>query len=250
MHSHSKAVCVIALLSVGAVSRAADTTADRAATPEFFETKIRPVLANNCYACHTNSAMGGLRLDSREAMLKGAKRGPAVVPGDPDKSVLVLAIRQTDEALKMPMGGKLQDAEIDDIVAWIKAGAVWPATSAPTAGGTSAEGKYVIAPERRQFWSLLPLKDEPIPAVKDTRWPKTNIDKLVLAKLEKEGLKPVRPANKHDLLRRATLDLTGLPPTPEEVAAFDKDNSPDAFSKVVDRLLRPRITANDGAASG
>ncbi len=105
----------------------------QAASPDFFETKVRPMLAGNCYSCHTNSALGGLRLDSREAMLKGGGRGPALVPGDPDKSLLVKAVRQTDAKLKMPMGGKLKDAEIEDIVAWVKAGAVWPKQRTPTA---------------------------------------------------------------------------------------------------------------------
>jgi len=224
------------LLPIASVVRALDAPSDPAATPEFFETKVRPILADKCYSCHTSEAMGGLRLDSREAMLKGASRGAAVVPGDPEKSVLITAIRQTDAKLKMPMGGKLKDSEIEDLVAWVKAGAVWPSGPAVTAAAPSAE-TYVIAPERKQFWSLLPVKDVQPPAVKDAKWPKTGIDRLVLAKLEKEGLKPVHPANKHDLLRRATLDLTGLPPTPEEIAAFDKDLSADAFSKVVDRLL-------------
>src|SRR5450631_3286528 len=115
------------LLFLATAVRALDTPSDPAASPDFFETKVRPVLANNCYSCHTSTAMGGLRLDSREAMLKGATRGPAVVPGDPDKSVLITAIRQTDEKLKMPMGGKLTDNEIENFVAWVKAGAVWPA---------------------------------------------------------------------------------------------------------------------------
>jgi mono/diheme cytochrome c family protein len=237
MRCRSKAsLSVIALLSAGCVARAFASPSDAAATPDFFETKVRPVLANNCYACHASSAMGGLRLDSREAMLKGGGRGAAMVPGDPDKSLLITAIRQTDEKLKMPMGGKLKDDEVEDLVAWVKAGAVWPAGSVPTAA-PAATGAYVIPPERKRFWSLLPIRDVQPPAVKDVKWPKTAIDRLVLAKLEKEGLKPVRPANKHDLLRRATLDLTGLPPTPEEIAAFDKDLSPDAFAKVVDRLL-------------
>jgi len=212
--------------------------ADQAATPDFFETKIRPVLANNCYSCHTASAMGGLRLDSRDAILKGGGRGTAMVPGDPDKSLLITAIRQTDEKLKMPMGGKLKDDEVDDIVAWVKAGAVWPAGAATTAAAAaSPTGAYVIPPERKKFWSLLPIQDVQPPAVKDPKWAKTTIDRLVQAKLEKEGLKPVHPASRHDLLRRATLDLTGLPPTPEEIAAFDKDASADAFAKVIDRLL-------------
>src|SRR6516225_1685988 len=206
-------------------------------SPDFFETKIRPVLANNCYACHTDSALGGLRLDSREAMLKGGGRGASLVPGDPEKSILIQAIRQTDEKLKMPMGAKLKASEIEDFSAWVKAGAVWPKAAAPVVATTKTDGKYVIPAERKNFWSLVALKDPSPPVVKDAKWARTTIDKFVLARLEKEGLKPVRAASKHDLLRRATLDLTGLPPTPEEIAAFDKDTSPDAFAKVVDRLL-------------
>jgi len=205
-----------------------------ASSPDFFETRIRPILANNCYSCHTNSQLGGLRVDSREAILKGGGRGPAMVAGDAEKSLLITAVRQTDSDLKMPMGGKLKDAEIADLAAWVKAGAVWPQT-APVAA--AAAGKYVISAERKKFWSLLPLSNPAVPAVKDARWSKSNIDRFVFAKLEKEGLKPVPFANKRDLIRRATLDLTGLPPTPEETAAFEKDNSSDAFAKVIDRLL-------------
>jgi hypothetical protein len=216
-----------------ACSLAAQTP--NAASVDFFETKIRPILANNCYSCHTQSQLGDLRLDSSEAMLKGGSRGAAVVPGDPDKSLLISAVRQTNPDLKMPMGGKLKPAEVDDLVAWVKAGAVWPKSAAPIAASTSA--KYVIAPERKKFWSLVPLAYPAAPSVKDTKWPKTNLDRFVLANLEAQGMKPVGPASRHDLIRRATLDLTGLPPTPEETAAFEKDNSPDAFAKVVDRLL-------------
>ncbi|MGO9259809.1 MAG: DUF1549 domain-containing protein [Bryobacteraceae bacterium] len=211
-----------------------------APSPDFFELKVRPVLANNCYSCHAASAMSGLRLDSREGLLKGGSRGAAVAPGDPDNSLLIKAIRQTDGTLTMPQGGKLKDNEIEDLVAWVKGGAVWPASaaSADTANTAAKTGdKYVIPPERKKFWSLLPLQQPPPPQVRDARWPKTNIDRFVLARLEKDGMKPVRPANKHDLIRRATLDLTGLPPTPEETAAFEKDNSPDAFARVIDRLL-------------
>src|SRR5580658_777273 len=205
-----------------------------AGSPDYFELKIRPLLATNCYACHTDSALGGLRLDSRESMLKGGSRGSSLVPGDPEKSILIQAVRQTDPKLKMPMGSKLKDSQVEDLAAWVKAGATWPKSSAPI---TSTSGKYVIPPERKAFWSLVPLKDPQPPSVKDAKWPKSPIDKFILARLEKDGMKPVRPANKHDLLRRATLDLTGLPPTPEEIAAFDKDAAPDAFAKVVDRLL-------------
>ena len=203
------------------------------ASTEFFESKIRPILANNCYSCHTDSGLGGLRLDSRESIIKGGMTGPAIVPGDPDKSLLIKAVRQTDPALMMPLGGKLKDSEVESLAAWVKAGAVWPKT-APVA---VTAGKMVISQERKQFWSMLPVSMPPVPAVKDPKWAKTSIDKFVLANLEKQGLKPVPLANKHDLIRRATFDLTGLPPTPEETTAFEKDNSPDAFAKVVDRLL-------------
>ncbi len=211
-----------------------------AASADYFETKIRPVLAVNCYTCHTTALSGGLRLDSPEAIAKGGDHGPSIVPGDPDKSLLITAVRQTDANLKMPMGGRLKDSEIDDLAAWIKAGAVWPKTTAATAIANVAPkdpAKYVIAPAQRQLWSLLPLKAPTPPEVKDPRWSKTPIDKFVYAKLEQQGLKPVAAASKRDLLRRATLDLTGLPPTLEEIDAFEKDNSPDAFAKVVDRLL-------------
>jgi mono/diheme cytochrome c family protein len=224
--------CLALAVALACVLSAQSTPA---AAPDYFELKIRPLLATNCYSCHTDSALGGLRLDSREAMLKGGKRGPSLVPGDPEKSILIEAVRQTDPKLKMPMGGKLKDSEVDDLTAWVKAGAVWPKSAALLT--TSTNGKYVIPPERRAFWSLLALKDSQPPPVKDARWPKSPIDKFILARLEKDGMKPVRSANKHDLLRRATLDLTGLPPTTEEIAAFDKDASPDAFAKVVDRLL-------------
>ena len=188
--------------------------------------------ATNCYTCHTNGQSGGLRVDSREALLKGGSSGPAIVPGDPEKSLLIKAVRQTDPHLQMPMGGKLKNSEIDDLVTWVKAGAVWPAS-----GKTVAAGKYVISPEQKKFWSFVPLKKVTVPAVQDDAWARTDIDRFVLAKLQAQNLKPVRPATKLELIRRATLDLTGLPPANEEISAFVKDDSPDAFAKVVDRLL-------------
>ena len=221
------------LFSTAALPLGAQTV--NAGTPEFFETRIRPILANNCFGCHTNSQLGGLRLDTLEAMKKGGKRGPSVVVGDPEKSLLITAVRQNGE-LKMPFGSKLKVQEIADLEAWVKAGAAWPASTA-AAVISSKDGKYVISPERRNFWSFLPLKNTPEPAVKDTKWPKTGIDNFVLAKLEQEGIKPVAASGKHDLLRRAYLDLTGLPPKPEDYAAFDKDSSQEAFAKVVDGLL-------------
>ncbi|HTA45996.1 MAG TPA: PSD1 and planctomycete cytochrome C domain-containing protein [Bryobacteraceae bacterium] len=219
----------------GVLASPAPAQTVNAGTPEYFENNIRPILANNCFGCHTNSQLGGLRLDTLEGMKKGGKHGPAIAVGDPDKSLLIQAIRQTGD-LKMPMGGKLKPAEIEKLEAWVKAGAAWPVSTA-AAATTSKDGSYVISPERRNFWSFLPLKEPGVPEVKDTKWAKTDIDRFVLAKLEQEGLKPVAPASKHDLLRRAYLDLTGLPPNPQDYTAFDSDHSPDAFAKVVDKLL-------------
>jgi hypothetical protein len=220
---------------------------------DFFEASVRPVLAANCYDCHTDGQMGGLRLDSRVGLLKGGRSGPALVPGDPDKSLLIQAVRHTSEKLKMPKGGRLKPGEIEALTEWIRAGAIWPSSAATSVGTTStvaaAEGKprsagttssepaYVITPEQRAFWSFQPIRKAPVPAVSHETWPKTDIDRFVLARLEQEGLKPVRAADKRTLIRRATLDLIGLPATPDEIEAFEKDDAPDAFAKVVDRLL-------------
>jgi mono/diheme cytochrome c family protein len=212
-----------------------------AASSEFFEAKVRPVLAANCYDCHTEDSLGGLRLDSRDAILKGGKSGPAIVPGDPDKSLLISAVRQTSDKLKMPKGGRLKPDEVEALVEWVRAGAVWPAVAAAppaeSASKASPSNTYVIKPEQRAFWSFQPLRQPPVPAVSHGDWPKSDIDRFVLARLEKDGLSPVGPADKLTLLRRASLDLVGVPPTPEEVEAFQKDEGPDAFATVVDRLL-------------
>ena len=235
-----------ALPLVAGVAGEARQASPPPASADFFEARVRPLLAANCYDCHTNERMGGLRVDSREALLKGGRSGPAIVPGDPDKSLLIAAVRQTG-ALKMPKGGALEADEVSALVEWVRAGAVWsaapalsaasaaaPAPSSPTAAAAPA---YVIKPEQRAFWSFEPLRKPPPPAVSRESWPKTDIDRFVLARLEQSGLTPVRPADKRTLIRRATLDLTGLPPTIEEIEAFEKDDSPDAFAKVVDRLL-------------
>jgi hypothetical protein len=206
-----------------------------ASSPEFFESRIRPILANSCYGCHTNSKLGGLRVDSREALLTGGASGPALKPGDPDKSLLIQAVLQTGE-LKMPKGSKLKKEEVDDLVAWVKAGAEWPVAAAKPVEVTKGS-EYVIRPEQRAFWSFQPLHVTPPPSVQNSAWAKTDIDRFVLAQLEKDGMKPVHAADKRTLIRRATLDLIGLPPSPQEIEDFEKDQSHDAFAKVVDRLL-------------
>jgi hypothetical protein len=203
---------------------------------EFFETRIRPLLVKNCFACHTNARSGGLQLDSRESILKGGNSGPAVVPGDPDHSLLVQAVRHTQARLKMPPPGKLPETDIADLAAWVKAGAIWGETAPPIAG-TAKSGEYIITPRQKAFWAFQPVHKPAVPPVTDTTWPKNAIDRFILAKLEQNGLRPVAPADKRILLRRATLDLTGLPPTSQELDEFLSDSSPDAFAKVVDRLL-------------
>ncbi len=205
------------------------------ASTDFFETKIRPVLAANCYGCHTNTSMGGLRVDSAEGLQKGGKKGPAIVPGDPERSLLIQLVRHSDAKQRMPMGNKLKDEEIANLAEWVKGGAAWPKTEVSKTKATGDQ--YVIHPEQRAFWSFQPLKSPTPPAVKDAKWLRTPIDNFILARLEKEGLAPVKPASRRDLIRRVSFGLTGLPPTPEEIQAFEKDTTKDAFPKVVDRLL-------------
>jgi len=202
---------------------------------DFFENKIRPVLVSNCYACHTNTQLGGLRLDSRESVLKGGKSGPAVIPGDADRSLLIQAVRQTHERLKMPLGKKLPAAEIEALATWVTMGAPWPKTE--KAALVTRGRDFVITPENRSYWAFQPIRRSAPPDVKDSTWARSPIDRFILARLEGEGMHPVRPADRRTLIRRASIDLIGLPPAPEEVEAFANDQSPDAFAKVVDRLL-------------
>src|SRR5439155_25198917 len=200
---------------------------------QFFENKIRPLLVNNCYKCHSSQAekvKGGLRLDSREGVFRGGESGPVIVPGDPEKSRLIKAVRYTDPDLQMPPKDKKpSDAEIADLTTWVKMGAPDPRTAVPE--------QKARAQDSRDHWAWQPLSKPAVPAVPDTSWPKTPIDNFILAKLEEKQLKPNAPADKRTLIRRATLDLIGLPPTPQEVEDFLKDESPDAFATVVDRLL-------------
>ncbi|HLK58529.1 MAG TPA: PSD1 and planctomycete cytochrome C domain-containing protein [Chthonomonadaceae bacterium] len=197
----------------------------------FFETKVRPLLAEKCYGCHGDTLQrGGVRLDSREALLKDASALPITTPGDPEKSALIQAVRYTGK-IKMPPAGKLSDAEIADLTQWVKAGAVWPSASANATPGPS------FTDAQRKFWSFQPIVKPAVPIVKNRSWVKSPIDAFVLAPLEAKGLKPAPPADKRTLIRRATYDLIGLPPTPAEIEAFLADQSPNAFAKVVDRLL-------------
>ena len=174
-------------------------------------------------------------MDSREHLIKGGNSGPAIVPGKPDESLLIRAVAHTHERLKMPPQGKLSDEQVADLKTWVEAGAHWDNTAAAAAPSKSAQ--YVITAEQRRFWAFQPVKKPAVPDVHDRSWVKYPIDNFILAKLESKSLRPVAPADKRTLIRRATFDLAGLPPTPDEVESFLKDSSPDAFAKVVDRLL-------------
>jgi mono/diheme cytochrome c family protein len=202
---------------------------------EFFEKKIRPILANRCYQCHSRQSKktkGGLLLDSQEGLLKGGDSGSILVTGDPDKSLLIKAVRYKDEDLRMPPGGeKLTEAQVADLEAWVKMGA-------PLPEGGVREDK--IKASARQHWAFQPVKRPAIPTVKNRSWLQSPVDTFILTKLERAGMQPAQPANKRTLIRRATYDLIGLPPTPEEVALYEADESPDAFARVVDRLLSSR----------
>ena len=201
---------------------------------DFFELRVRPVFARYCHACHTRSKLGGLEITSREALLRGGKRGAALLPGNPAESLLIRAVRKNGD-VKMPPQGRLTDREIEDLELWIKAGAPWPET--PGTAPPHNSGEYVITAEQRAFWSFQPIRRPAPPAVRDVSWPRTAIDAFILAKLEENGLQPVAPAGRRTWLRRVTLDLTGLPPTPEEALAFERDTAPDARARVVERLL-------------
>jgi uncharacterized protein DUF1553/uncharacterized protein DUF1549/cytochrome c len=223
---------LLLLLALG--FSAATVYADDADKIAFFEAKIRPVLVETCLQCHGETkASGKLRLDSKASVLKGGFSGPAIVPGKAKDSLLIKAIRHEDPELKMPTkGAKLSDTVIADFEKWINMGAPDPRDGKQTAVADSVDWK-----KAREFWSFQAPQMPPLPSVQNASWTKTPIDRFILAKLEAEKLTPVRPATKRELIRRATFDLTGLPPTPEEVEAFVKDESPDAFAKVVDRLL-------------
>jgi mono/diheme cytochrome c family protein len=197
-----------------------------------FESRVRPVLNARCVKCHGAAKQeSGLRLDSGSFAKKGGDRGPAIVPGEPDHSLLIQAVRRTGD-LKMPPDDTLRPDEVAGLVEWVRQGAQWPAESVKSSIRTGP-----ILSEDRQFWSFRPLAHAAPPDVRDRSWPRTPVDRFILARLERESLRPAAAADRRTLIRRVTFDLTGLPPSPAEVEAFVADRSSGAYSKVVDRLL-------------
>ena len=202
---------------------------------DFFESRVRPVLVEHCYKCHSAGSeklKGELYLDSRDGLLKGGVSGPAIVPGNPEKSLLIKAIRYTDSDLRMPPQKdgveKLSPEQIANLEEWVKIGAPDPRTNS---------AHVAKATDGADHWAFKPVGSPTVPEVRNQPWIQTPVDNFILAKLELQGIEPNPPADKRDLIRRASFDLLGLPPTPEQVDAFLNDSSPDAFGRVVEEFL-------------
>lgn len=224
---------IACLIGCANLARSAAPAAADSAGVEFFEKKVRPILVENCYKCHSAEAekiKGGLLLDTREGVLKGGDTGPAIVPGHPEKSLLIKAVGYLDENLQMPPKNKKLAAEqIADLEAWVKMGA-----PDPRAAVTPAKR---ATPSATSHWAFQPIKQPSEPQIKNRRWGQTPVDAFILARLEEKKIVPSPRADKRTLIRRATFDLLGLPPTPQEVNDFLADKSADSFDKVVERLL-------------
>ncbi|MBI1370043.1 MAG: DUF1549 domain-containing protein [Planctomycetes bacterium] len=217
------------LTLLGAAAVRAEPTAEQI---KFFENEVRPLLADNCYECHgPDKKRNGLRLDSLAGMINGGKNGPVIVPGDPDKSEMIRAIRHVDADLQMPKDKpKLSDAQIQTLVRWVKIGAPWPGAGPIRPGPQFTE-------QDRAWWAIQPVRKAEPPEMDDHGWSRNPIDRFVYQKLIDNGLTPAKSADRAALIRRVTFDLTGLPPTMAEIDAFVEDTSPNAYEKVVNRLL-------------
>ncbi|MEQ9410146.1 MAG: PSD1 and planctomycete cytochrome C domain-containing protein [Fuerstiella sp.] len=201
----------------------------------FFESRIRPLLVKHCYECHSAEAdelQAALLVDSQPMLRRGGVTGPAVVPGDVEHSLLIEAVRYENEDMQMPPDGKLAAAEIADLERWVSIGAPDPRHTA-----ARFVRRTIDVEEARKFWSLRPLTEPVVPAVRDTSWPFSDIDRFIMARLEQQQLDPVGLADKRTLIRRVSFDLTGLPPSPDQVEAFLADESPEAFERIVNQLL-------------
>ena len=229
----SRLLTILVLLGVPA---RAEEPQHGAADIEFFEKSIRPLLVEHCYSCHAADAktvQGGLRLDTAVDLVTGGDSGPAVVEGAPDESLLIDAVRYGPESLQMPPKGKLPDAAIELLTEWVRRGAAFP----PSGDLPPRAEAGIDMDAGRQFWSFQPVMRQPLPGVQNIEWPRGQIDYFTLAAMEREGLMPAPEADRATLLRRLSFDLTGLPPTPEELRRFSDDPRPDAYELEVERLL-------------
>jgi mono/diheme cytochrome c family protein len=232
LHRQFFVLAIVLLIASSPMAMAATASTDEGA--KLFRERIQPVLEKNCYECHSANAKkvkGDLLLDTRAGMRKGGETGPAIVPNDVTKSILLQAIKHSGDLKMPPKKPKLSDEVIADFVKWVQVGA-----PDPRDGGASAADPYDFK-KAREFWSFKPVKVVAPPSVKDSSWYQTPIDRFVLAKLEENGLRPAPMATKAELVRRVYYDLTGLPPSPDEVKEFLADKSADAYERLVDRLL-------------
>ena len=233
-------LCVVSWFAVLLTAKVTFAAPEKSAPDSgaLFEKTIRPILAENCFKCHShaeNKFKGGLALDSPASILKGGETGPAIVPSQPEKSLLLQAVRQSGE-LKMPPKGQLTSAQVAAIEQWIKAGAPMPATvSSVPNGHAKRTGK--ITDEDRAWWAFQPIRKTAPAKLADDAWSRNEIDRFILARIRKENLKPSTEAARVALIRRLSFDLVGLPPSPAEVETFVKDRSADAYETLVDRLL-------------
>lgn len=217
--------CVVSTANLSAAETASP------AAIEFFEKQVRPLLVENCLGCHGEQKQrGGLRMDSREFLLKGTDNGPGLVPGKPDESRVIQAVRHEGD-YSMPPKGKLPQPAIDVLVEWVKQGAVWPASEVPKSVTSTGPDAW------KSHWAFQAVGHPTVPNVKNVNWPANSVDRFILAKLEAQGIGPSPKVDRRTLMRRAYFDAIGLPPTFEEVAAFEQDTRPDAYEIIVDRLL-------------
>ena len=229
----SISISACALWCASAAFAAEPTAADI----EFFEKDVRPVFVEQCWDCHgVDNAESGLELDSLAGILRGGDRGPAINLDDPDKSLMLLAVNHADR-LHMPPRTKIPQPEIDTLTDWVRRGAPWPGADAATAIQAAGLDERDITEEDRQFWAFTAVEDSDPPLVNDEDWGQSLLDRFIQSRLEEAGLTPAPAADKRTLIRRATFDLTGLPPTPQEVAAYLADDNPGAFERVINRLL-------------
>ncbi|MFM1920636.1 MAG: hypothetical protein RLZZ303_2270, partial [Candidatus Hydrogenedentota bacterium] len=204
---------------------------------EFFEREVRPVLAEHCYSCHgPEKQKAGLRVDHLSFLLTGGESGPSIIPGDATASRIAEAMAYTNVDLQMPPKGKLSDEQIKAVQTWIEQGAHWPDEPVPTEGVEAAE-TFDVEKRRDEHWAWQPIQSPVPPAVSNTAWPRHDIDRFVLARLEAAGYEPAPEADPATLIRRLSFALTGLPPTPEAVSRFLADERPDAYERLVDELL-------------
>jgi hypothetical protein len=203
---------------------------------EFFEKRVRPILVERCYECHAGAeTQGGLRLEDRQGLRRGGDSGPSLVLGHPDDSLLISAVRYKDPDLQMPPSGPLPAGEVAILEQWIASGAADPRERQADSGGERPSGMSID--DGRRFWSMQPLADPQVPSNDGNAWVQTPIDAFVLSSLQHAGLEPAPIAPRRELLRRMSLDLTGLPPTPDELESFEQDTAPGAVDRCIDRLL-------------